>query len=365
MGAGVIAQVMHLHYLRELRDRYELVALCDLSPTVVQRVGERYDVPRRCTDWPALLDMGLDALFVLTPGSHAPIAAAAAEAGLHVFVEKPLCLSADEGRDLLAAVERAGVRLMVGYMKRFDPAYRRLRAELARTHAVRAAAVTTLEAPPAGYLAHYPLVAARDVPPETLASLAADDDARVGRALGTDDPLLRRSYRVVLLDSAVHELNLLRSLLGEPDRVEFAAVRDAGLMTVLTFGPVQATLNWVDLPGIARYEQRFAFYAPDRRVSLSFPSPYLRSAPGELVVEGGAPGRTSSWRTAETASYEEAFELELEAFHALVCDDVEVPTTGSDALRDVELCAAIIRAAAGRSTAGSRPDAPSAAHTRL
>jgi predicted dehydrogenase len=46
---------------------------------------------------------------VLTSGNHAPIAVAAAQAGLHVFTEKPMCFSAAEGREMVAAAEQAGV----------------------------------------------------------------------------------------------------------------------------------------------------------------------------------------------------------------------------------------------------------------
>ena len=66
---------------------------------------------------------------VLTSGSHAPIAEAAAQAGRHVFVEKPMCYSAAEGRAMVAAADAAGVVLMVGYPKRYDPAFARMREE--------------------------------------------------------------------------------------------------------------------------------------------------------------------------------------------------------------------------------------------
>src|ERR1700682_5809963 len=70
VGCGLIAQVMHLHYLRELSDRFEIAAVCDLSRTVVDRVGEAYGVDRRFTHWPALLEEPLDAVLVLTTGLH-------------------------------------------------------------------------------------------------------------------------------------------------------------------------------------------------------------------------------------------------------------------------------------------------------
>ena len=72
-----------------------------------------------------MLRQPLDAVLVLTSGSHAPIAVAAAQAGLHVLVEKPMCFSAAEGAGMVAAAEQAGVTLMVAYPKRYDPAYAR------------------------------------------------------------------------------------------------------------------------------------------------------------------------------------------------------------------------------------------------
>src|SRR5260370_42048278 len=78
IGCGLIAQVMHLHYLRELSDRFEIAAVCDLSRTVVDRVGEAYGVDRRFTDWTALLEEPLAAVLLVPTGSQGPLAVAAA-----------------------------------------------------------------------------------------------------------------------------------------------------------------------------------------------------------------------------------------------------------------------------------------------
>ena len=55
VGAGVIAQVMHLNYLRELSDRFEVVALCDISDENANNNADRYDVAGRYTDWRTML----------------------------------------------------------------------------------------------------------------------------------------------------------------------------------------------------------------------------------------------------------------------------------------------------------------------
>src|SRR4029077_13246005 len=126
IGCGLIAQVMHLHYLRELSDRYEIAAVCDLSPELREAVAQEYGVTAQYADWQELVDHPLDAVFVLTSGSHAPAAIAAARAGRHVLVEKPMCFTVAEGKEMIEAANAGGKTLMVAYNKRYDPAYRRL-----------------------------------------------------------------------------------------------------------------------------------------------------------------------------------------------------------------------------------------------
>src|SRR5215210_4834845 len=130
VGLGLIAQVAHMPSLRRLRERFEVTALCDLSQSALAFGRESFPDAAVTSDWRELLDLGVDAVMVLTPGSHAPIAIEAAKRGLHVFAEKPMCFSVEEGMEMLAAAEQSGVALMVGYMKRYDPAYERLLADL-------------------------------------------------------------------------------------------------------------------------------------------------------------------------------------------------------------------------------------------
>ena len=344
VGCGLVAQVMHLPYLRELHDRYEIAGVCDLSRVRVDAVGDAYGVARRTTDWHELVTWPLDAVLILVSGSHAPIASAAIAAGLHVFSEKPLALSVAEGRTVVAEARAAGVCLMVGYMKRYDPAYERLVAELPSLGELRHVRLTTQESPLDGYVAHYPLVMSDPVDGEVLADLLADDAARVRAALGPIDAEVARVYREWLLDSMIHELNAIRGLLGDPDRVEFARIRPSGITAVLRFGAVECVASWVDLPGIARYRQTWEFDGRNRRAALEFPSPFLRSAITELSLEDGTPGAAASSRTVRTEGYDEAFKRELVEFHAAVAEGRPPRTTGEDALRDLALCTAIVTA---------------------
>jgi predicted dehydrogenase len=342
VGCGVIAQVMHLPHLRDLRDRYEIAALCDVSRPVAEACAEMYGVQSVYTDWGDLVADQLDVVMVLTSGSHAPIAVAAARAGSHVFVEKPMCLSLGEGREMLAAARESGVRLMVGTMKRYDPAYERL-LELMPLDDLRLVSVTTLESPFQPYVQHYPLTDMTPAPADVLDALRSEDEARLEAALPEGDADDRFCYRWMLLDNLVHELNMLRGVLGEPSRVIQARLGRTVCDIALGFGPTEVHMSWVDLPGIAHYKQELAFYALDRRVTLTLPSPYLRDMPSLLTIEGGEPETPHSWRTFETVSYQEAFKRELVELSNAIAEGRDPRTDATDGLHDVALCHAIAR----------------------
>ncbi len=343
VGCGLIAQVMHLPYLAELSDRFELSAVCDLSHGVAAACAARHGANHVHTRWEELLGENLDAVMVLTSGDHAPIATAAAERGMHVFVEKPMALSSSDGSRMVEAAEAAGVRLMVGTMKRYDPAYERLCALMADASDVRLIRVTTLESPFMPYVAHYPLIAAEPAAPELFARLQEAESQAIEHALPDADEQTRWCYRWILLDNLVHEVNVLRGVLGEPTEIRAADMSRRCVGVHLRFGEADCHLSWVDLPGIARYKQEFAFYAPDRRITLELPSPFLRSMPSRLVVEGGEPGTAHSWERDEIVSFEEAFKRELIEFSDCILAGREPRTSGHDGLADLVVLEAIAR----------------------
>ncbi|MBO3748807.1 Gfo/Idh/MocA family oxidoreductase [Streptosporangiaceae bacterium NEAU-GS5] len=358
VGAGVIAQVMHLHYLRELAGHFEIAALCDIAPENASANAATYGVPLVFTDWREMLRGDIDVVLILTSGSHARIAVEAARAGKHVLVEKPMSLSVAEGELMRAEAVEHGVTLMVGYPKRYDPAFARFREEIALIAEPRLLRVTTFEAPFRPYLAHYPLAPVVDLPAGAAAAWRTEVDESVTAALGdlAEDGFLRRQYHEVLLDCMVHELNTVRSLFGEPGRLDYADLGPASVTVMLRYGDMRVALHWMDLPGMTRYQMEFACYGPDRRATLRFPSPYLRSAPAKLKVEGGDTGTTRSWRTEETTSYDSAFRRELLAFHECVTTGATPLTDATDALHDLALCRSIVQAFA----TGVPVDRPSA-----
>jgi predicted dehydrogenase len=337
----LIAQVMHLPYLAELDDRFEVVALCDLAEEVARGCAVRYGAERCYTHWQELLQEPLDAVLIATSGDHAPIAIGAAQAGLHVFVEKPMALCSRDAVAMVAAARTARVVLMVGTMKRYDPAYERLAELLPALGDLRLIRVTTLESPFEPYVAHYPLITGPPVDASVLADLLEAERSAIQAAIGDADEQTRHCYRWILLDNLVHELNALGGLLGAASDVRSAELSPTCVGVNMRFGAVDCHLSWVDLPGIARYRQEFAFYAPERRLTLELPSPFLRSMPSRLIVEEGEPGTAHSWTRDEVVSYEEAFKRELVEFSDCILTGRDARTNGEDGVRDIRLAEAI------------------------
>ena len=124
IGAGLVAQAEHLPYLASLREQFTITSLAEPSRTVRDALGVRYGIAGLYADYRALLDAGgLDAVVICSPaGTHAEVAVAALDAGLHVFVEKPMCITLADADAIIAARDRAAKVVQVGTMKRHDPA---------------------------------------------------------------------------------------------------------------------------------------------------------------------------------------------------------------------------------------------------
>ena len=122
-------------YARTLADRVDHATLHAIADPAVQPDDPTVvalDVPHVVNDPAQALQLpDLHAVVIATPTStHAEIVIAAAQAGVAIFCEKPLALSLDATREAVAAAEQAGVPLQVGFMRRFDPAYRQAKQAL-------------------------------------------------------------------------------------------------------------------------------------------------------------------------------------------------------------------------------------------
>lgn len=111
----------------------ELVGVADADAQAAQGAARRYGT-RAYTDCAQLLDeLEPDAVTVAVPTvDHLCVALQVIRRGIHLLVEKPIAFSVEEGRQMIAAAQQAGVQLMVGHIERFNPAVIALKAHLAQ-----------------------------------------------------------------------------------------------------------------------------------------------------------------------------------------------------------------------------------------
>ena len=113
-----------------------------------------------------------------------------------------MCLSVTEGAEMLNAADRSDVILMVGYPKRYSPAYRRARETVGRLDDLRFVRVTTLEAPFEPYVAHHQIVRPDDISAEQVEAWRADSESRIDAAVG---PASRRGPGHIPRRSSRHD----------------------------------------------------------------------------------------------------------------------------------------------------------------
>jgi len=131
IGLGMGA-TPHAQSLVDLEHRVEVVAACTRSVERAEAFGARFAFPLRRDIDAVISDPGVDCVLIATPpGSHLELAERCAAAGKHVLLEKPVELSLPRAEALVAACERAGVRLGVVFQHRFRPGALRLKALLA------------------------------------------------------------------------------------------------------------------------------------------------------------------------------------------------------------------------------------------
>src|SRR5450432_908104 len=119
-GTGHLGK-FHLNNWKEIRDA-ELVGFYDPNDQIASEVAEKYQI-KRFRDPEALMDL-CEAVDIIAPTpAHFSLCAQAIRKGKHVFVEKPLANDMEEARTILKLVKESNVKLQVGHVERFNPAF--------------------------------------------------------------------------------------------------------------------------------------------------------------------------------------------------------------------------------------------------
>jgi predicted dehydrogenase len=124
IGAGRAARV-HAKSLVQYIPTGQAACLVDSSPEALQATGEQFGIEKRFASLGDALEWGqFDAVVITTPTfTHRELAVTAAEAGKHVFLEKPMALTLEECDNIIEAARQNDVILQLGFMRRFDPEF--------------------------------------------------------------------------------------------------------------------------------------------------------------------------------------------------------------------------------------------------
>ena len=302
IGAGRIGQV-HASTIVHRVATAQLVAVSDLVPSAAQALAAKFHVPNVAADYGAIIaDPKVEAVLICTPtDTHAEIVRAAAHAGKHIFCEKPIALDLKDADAALQAVNQAGVKFQLGFNRRFDANYARVRK------AVTSGEIGTPQ------LLH---ITSRDPAPPPM-------------------PYIQSSGGI-FLDMAIHDWDMARFLIGSEIEEVYVqggvmvdpAIGEAGDLDthVTLFRFANGVVGTID-------NSRRAVYGYDQRVEIL-------GSQGAVQTEHNYPNNTIL-STADAIQrdlplnffmqrYSDAYAAEIEAFVEAVVTDGPVPVGGHD-----------------------------------
>jgi len=301
IGAGRIGR-LHAENLVHYVPGAELLWVSDVIEEVAKETAARLEIPYWTTDYREVFDdPKVEAVLICTStDTHAQIIQAAAAAGKHIFCEKPLALDLVEIEKVLQAVQKAGVLLQVGFHRRFDPHFRRLKE----------------------------LLEAGEIGKPWLLKITSYDPA--------PPPI---SYVKVsggiFLDMTIHDFDMARFLLGDVEEV-YAAGAVLVDPEIGKAGDVDTTIVTLKFKSGALgviTNCRKATYGHDQRIEIL-------GEKGGLFAENPLPHATrmaneSGYRTPPlhyffVERYREAYVAEMKAFVEAVRERKEPPVTGLD-----------------------------------
>lgn len=121
LGAGHLGKI-HIRLLKELSDVFDVVGFVDQSDENARKVSDEFGIQRFDTIQ-ALIDE-VDCIDVVTPTlAHYECASLALRNSRHVFIEKPVTETVEEARQLIRLAREANVKVQVGHVERFNPAF--------------------------------------------------------------------------------------------------------------------------------------------------------------------------------------------------------------------------------------------------
>lgn len=338
VGVGGMGQCAHLKNYATLSD-CAVVAIAELREKTGQEVARRYGIPRVYkTHEDLLAHEKLDGIVASQPFMrHGILIPDILKAGVPVFIEKPLAGCIEAGRKILAALATSKAWVMVGYHKRSDPATACAKAEIERLKtcgelgAMKYARITM----PAGdWIAGglSDLINLRDEP-----RLKLDEDPPASDM----NEATFKDY-IAFVNYYIHQVNLMRYLLGEPYRVTYAEASGvllagqsaSGTPCVIEMTPYETTLDWQE-SALVTFQKGY--------VKLDLPAPLASNRPGRVEIFSD-PGKDATPRTVTPQlPWAHAMRLQAMNFVAAIRGERKPPCDAAEAMEDLKVAREYIR----------------------
>lgn len=317
IGAGRIGRV-HAENLAYRIPGVRLLMVADVREEAARILASQLGISAAVADYRAVLaHREIQAVLVCSStDTHARITQEAAAAGKHVFCEKPISNSLTEIDETVAAVDRAGVKLQVGFNRRFDANFRRVRR--------------AIESGEIGEPSLMHIVSRDPAPPPV---------EYVKRSGG------------MFLDMTVHDFDMARYLMGDEVAEVFAAAGVRVDPEIGAAGDVDTAVILLKFRGGAFGtidNSRRASYGYDQRVEILGSRgsvATLNNYPNQAILSDGASVRRDLPLNFFMERYTESFVSELAAFVDAVIHDAPVPVGGSDGRISVAIALAAARSA--------------------
>ena len=278
VGVGGMGQCAHLRNYATYGE-CEVVALAEIREELGRKVAAKYGIPRVYPDHAAMLAAEqLDAIVAPQPyNRHGVLLPDLYKAGVPVLTEKPLTCSLQAGEKILAALASSKARHLVGYHKRSDPATMYAKQEIARlksTGELGAMKYVRILMPAGDWVANGfidLLTSDEPMPPLECDELPSN--------MG---PETRKEYDS-FVNYYIHQVNLMRHLLGEsytvsyadPSNVMFVVHGDSGVTGVIEMSPYCTTIDWQEEALIA-FEKGW--------IKVALPAPVASNRPGSVTI---------------------------------------------------------------------------------
>ena len=312
IGAGRIGKV-HAENLTNRIPSATISAVSDVYVSAAEQCAQQYNIPTAVADYRHLLDdPAIEAVAICSStDTHAQIMREAAEAGKHIFCEKPIALELETIDQTLDVVAQSGVKLFIGFNRRFDPSFREAREMVANgkigtPHIVR--------------------ITSRDPNPPPVSYV------EVSGGMFRDMTIHDFDMARYLINDEITELFAMGAVLVDPAIGEAGDIDTAIISLRYQSGAVGAIDN--SRKAVYGYDQRVEVFGSDGVIVVGNHTPHNAVLSDKHGVHGAKPLFFFLER------YTEAYIAEMQAFIDCIVNDTPPPVTGIDGRIPVQMALA-------------------------